>query len=185
MQLLVLGARVGRTVTLVRTWSSFAVIVIAQSYLCAMACAQSLALADTLTLRPELAATACITDDACASKQIPSSTFRAFNAAEEIVRDGRRAAVDSKTLNVWTSVSISDLIADDRSSAESLTGIRSGPHSGLHLAQDTLTPYPAYDVRARLKEEVRKELGGWSPTGLNTLVHGRKKLGVDFRLRFR
>jgi len=173
-------------VTLLRTWSSLAVIVMAQSYLCAMAaCAQSLALADTLTLSPGPPSTACITDDACESKQIPPTTFRGIKAAEEISRDGGRAAVDSKTLNVWTSVSINDLVADDRANAESYTGIRSFPRTGLHLAQDALSPYPAYDIRTRLKEEVRKELGGWSPTGLNTLVHGRKKLGVDFRLRFR
>jgi hypothetical protein len=104
---------------------------------------------------------------------------------EEIARDSRRAAVDAKTLNVWTSVSINDLVADDRPNADSFTGVRGFAQNGLHPARDPLSPYPAYDIRARLKEEVRKELGGWSPTGLNTLVHGRKKLGVDFRLRFR
>jgi hypothetical protein len=161
-------------------------IVMAQSYLCATAaCAQSLALADTLTVSPEPAATTCIADDACGSKHIPPTTFGGINVAEAIARDSGRAAVDPKPLNVWTSVPIDDLLADGRSNAESSARIRSFAEAGSHLAQDPANKYPPYDIRARLKEQVRKELGGWSPTGLNTLVRGRKKVGVDFRLKFR
>lgn len=172
--------------TLVRTWSSFAVIVMAQSYLCAMtACAQSLALAHELTLSVSPLATACSTDDGCGAKQLPPPMSRGVNMAEEIPQDGLRTALDTKALNVWKSVSMNDLLAYDRANTEPSLGLRSVPGAALRVAQDPVTTYPLYDLRTRLKEQVRKELGGLSPTGLNTLVRGRKRLGVDYRIRFR
>ena len=174
------------TMTLVRTWSSVAVIFMAHSYLYATTtCAQSLALAHELTLSLRPAASACSADDACGSKLVPPRTSRAASRAEELTQDEHRAALDAKSLNVWKSVPLNDLLAYDRSNTEPAIGLRSVPPAELHMAQNPATPYPAYDLRVRLKEQVRKELGGFSPTGLNTLVHGRKTLGVDYRIRFR
>jgi hypothetical protein len=172
--------------SVVRTWSSFAVMVMAHSYLFATtACAQSLVLAHELTWSVSPPAKACITDDACGSKQPTLAMPRGIYGAEERAEDDRAVALATKALNVWKSVPMTDLLAYDRSSTDPSIGLRSAPAAALAVAQDPETAYPSYDLRTRLREQVRKELGGVSPTGLNTLVHGRKKLGVDFRIRFR
>ena len=172
--------------TLVRMWSSYAVMVMAQSYICAAtACAETATLADESTLVFNAPAAACSSDDACGAARLQLYPSLRINIAEALAQDGVRIVFSSERLHLWKSVPMDDLVAYNRPTAKSSNGMLGISEARLHIAQDPSTTSPPSDARAHLKELVRKQLGGWAPTGLNTVIQKRKKIGVSLRIRFR
>ena len=165
--------------------------------------AETPALDDEPALSVDAPETESVGNDLCAVKRVPPLIACGGSVADYFLRpvrdpasdkrpvqteaskvDSARVAAEPLTSNIWKTVPSNELVEGSRPRAQSHPAVRSLSGTAPGLSEEKARLAYLYDVR-RLQQRVREELGGWSPTGLRTLMNRRKKIGVELKIRFK
>jgi hypothetical protein len=183
--------------TLSATRSYFAVLLIGPSLLTTTAAAQSIAFAPELYATGAAAAQTSTTDDPCASKR--DSVLLACGGGlvdyyfpgtlgQRIDTEPAPLRGSDSVVNTWRTITAESATRHSAHPETFKPRARNRPPQVLVEDDSLPTEIKSDDVMRRLslKERLRESLGGWNPTGLQTLTKGRayRKIGVEFLIRF-
>jgi hypothetical protein len=91
-------------------------------------------------------------------------------------------------VNTWKTIAAGSVANHSARPETFRSGARKRPPQVLVEDDSLPTEIKPDDVMRRmsLKERIRESLGGWNPTGLQTLAKGRayRKIGIEYLIRF-